>query len=78
MEDFWTVVDQGFDVEVYETTESVANLMYRRDLCIRAMSDDPSTLAEIAHALNTEGVVRFYETGESKWSYRAQQQFNVK
>lgn len=75
----YTVVDEGYCVDVYRTQKAVAESLASEGLTLR--EDDeaaaPATENEIVAALRKDGVVRLYEIGQRDWKYRIEKQSRI-
>ncbi len=73
----FTVVDEGYDIDVYPTQKAVCDAMSKLGLYFgHADSDNanplPVTASMIANELRKNATVRLYESGERDWKYRIQ------
>jgi len=73
----YTVVDEGYDIDVYRTQKAVCEAMARQNLYIVDIGcdddDSPATAADIAKALRKDGVVRLAEEpGDRDWKFRVE------
>jgi hypothetical protein len=74
----YSLVHDGYDVELYRSRRTLAKAMAREAMCLERDSETPSTEKEIWQALGKERIVRFYKVDASDWTYRAEQQPRLK
>lgn len=80
----YTVVDEGYDVDLYGTQKAVAEVMARNGLYFDDIEEDgiesavPATAKQIAQALRRNTVVRLVEEpGDRDWKYRIEKQTRI-
>jgi hypothetical protein len=70
----YSLVHDGYDVELYRSRRTLAKAMAEMEMCLEPNSDTPATEKEIWRELGNETIVRFYEVNRNDWTYRAEQQ----
>ncbi len=76
---FYTVVHEGYDVEIYRTLKGVAASLGGSELCLENADysdNEPieASSADIARVLRKESSVRLYPLDGGDWKYRIDKQ----
>lgn len=81
---YFTVVDEGYDVDLYRTRKAVSEAMLKDGLYFDDIEEDdaesaqPATAKQIAQALRKNTVVRLVEeAGDRDWKYRIEKHNHV-
>lgn len=76
---FYTVVHEGYDVEIYRTLRGVTAALGNSELCLEDANyaeEEPveATANDIARALRKYSSVRLYPLNGGDWKYRIDKQ----
>jgi predicted nucleotidyltransferase len=69
----YTVVTEGYDVEVYRTRKALLESLESNGLCLETFGDDEpvvATSAQIAKAIREDSIVRLYPEDGGDWTHR--------
>jgi hypothetical protein len=67
---FYTIVDDGYNVDLYRTRKAAIAAVVGNDFALAADAEDPASDTDIAKAVRAEPIVRLYKLGERDWAYR--------
>ncbi|WP_152495191.1 hypothetical protein [Dickeya sp. NCPPB 3274] len=72
----YTVVDDGYDVDVYRSLKAVCAAMANQ-YCLEPADDSdeeprPASVRDIARAIKADPIVRLYPIEGGDWTYRIQ------
>jgi len=67
---FYTIVDDGYNVDLYRTRKAAIAAVVGNDFALKADAEEPASDTDIAKAVRTRPTVRLYKLGERAWAYR--------
>lgn len=68
----YTLVHDGYDVEVYKNRSRLARRLAEEDLALDEDQEKAATYAQIMKALASESIQRFYPVDSHDWTYRVE------
>jgi len=67
---FYTIVDDGYNVDLYRTRKAAIAAVVGNDFALKADAEEAASDTDIEKAVRTRPTVRLYRLGERAWAYR--------